>query len=259
MKFVQDAKLLPLNPSGGSYFINSKKPFLTQIRLNEDQMEQILNFAWDMTWGEAGEHRPYRSGGSQYRSNAVLFKDVVEGKCGEFAVRNYLLEQGHNPGEVDLKTYSRGVWDDVDLTLSGKSINVKTAKHFSNLLLLEHKDYSKGGTYLGHAERSKKYDIFVFARLRSSIQQYFKSEGLNLKNFSCPKEFRCHFKALLKMDWELDLPGFATIELLKHALDEGHVINRGEYLNGRTRMDATNIYIQSGCLLDMSLISDSLI
>jgi hypothetical protein len=72
-------------------------------------------------------------------SNAMRFKDVVEGKCGEFAVRNFLIEKGHNdPSEVDLEVYSRGVWDDVDLTLNGKAINVKTMKHFSNLLLLEY-------------------------------------------------------------------------------------------------------------------------
>ena len=59
------------------------------------------------------------------------------------------------------------------------------------------------------------------------------------------------------MNWELDLPGFRRkLDLLKQAIQDKHIIARGEYLNGRTRMDATNIYIQSGDLLDVGLIND---
>ena len=58
------------------------------------------------------------------------------------------------------------------------------------------------------------------------------------------------------MNWELDLPGFAPLDLLKQAIQEKHIIARGEYLNGRTRMDATNIYIQLGDLLDIGLINN---
>ena len=256
MRTKKNYLLHAMDRSSGDPCITSKRPFRPEISLEKSDVRKILNFAWEMTWGQSGEHRPNRSGGSQYRSNAMRFKDVVEGKCGEFAVRNFLIQQGNDPSEVDLEVYSRGVWDDVDLTLNGKAINVKTTKHFSNLLLLEYKDYSVDGNYLGHTDSSKKYDIFFCARMRSSIQEYFRSEGLNGQEFSSFKEFEGHFNALSRMNWELDLPGFAPLDLLKQAIQEKHIIARGEYLNGRTRMDATNIYIQSGDLLNIGLINN---
>ena len=256
MRTKKNYLLHAMDRSSGDPYITAKRQFLPNISLKKSEVKKILNFAWEMTWGQFGEHRPNRSGGSQYRNNAMRFKDVVEGKCGEFAVRKFLIEKGHKPSEVDLAVYSRGVWDDVDLTLNGKAINVKTMKHFSNLLLLEQKDYSKDGNYLGHTDSSKKYDIFFCARMRSSIQEYFRSEGLNGRSFSSFMEFESHFKALSRMNWELDLPGFAPLDLLKQAIQDKHIIARGEYLNGRTRMDATNIYIQSGDLLDVGLIND---
>ena len=256
MRTKKNYLLHAMDRSSGDPYITAKRQFLPNISLKKSEVKKILNFAWEMTWGQFGEHRPNRSGGSQYRNNAMRFKDVVEGKCGEFAVRKFLIEKGHKPSEVDLAVYSRGVWDDVDLTLNGKAINVKTMKHFSNLLLLEQKDYSKDGNYLGHTDSSKKYDIFFCARMRSSIQEYFRSEGLNGRSFSSFIEFESHFKALSRMNWELDLPGFAPLDLLKQAIQDKHIIARGEYLNGRTRMDATNIYIQSGDLLDVGLIND---
>jgi hypothetical protein len=256
MKTNKTYELHKMDRSSGDPYITAKRQFLPNISLKKSEVKKILNFAWEMTWGQFGEHRPNRSGGSQYRNNAMRFKDVVEGKCGEFAVRKFLVEKGHKPGEVDLAVYSRGVWDDVDLTLNGKAINVKTMKHFSNLLLLEHKDYSEDGNYLGHTDSSKRYDIFFCARMRSSIQEYFRSEGLNGRSFSSFKEFESHFNALSRMNWELDLPGFVPLDLLKQAIQEKHIIARGECLNGRTRMDATNIYIQSGDFLDVGLIND---
>ena len=256
MKTNKTYELHQMDRSSGDPCITAKRQFLPNISLKKSEVKKSLNFAWEMTWGQLGEHRPNRSGGSQYRSNAMRFKDVVEGKCGEFAVRKFLVEKGHKPSEVDVADYSRGVWDDVDRTLNGKAINVKTMKHFSNLLLLEQKDYSKDGNYLGHTDSSKKYDIFFCARMRSSIQEYFRSEGLNGRSFSSFMEFESHFKALSRMNWELDLPGFAPLDLLKQAIQDKHIIARGEYLNGRTRMDATNIYIQSGDLLDVGLIND---
>ena len=55
------------------------------------------------------------------------------------------------------------------------------------------------------------------------------------------------------MEWWLDLPGFITKKRIKEALEFGHIIKQGDLLN-YTKMDASNIYVQSGCLISMGEI-----
>lgn len=49
----------------------------------------IVNFGWNMTFGQRGEHRHQRSGGTIERENLAIFKDVINGKFGELAFYKY--------------------------------------------------------------------------------------------------------------------------------------------------------------------------
>ena len=57
---------------------------------------------------------------------------------------------------------------------------------------------------------------------------------------------------LLNKNWEYDIPGFITGEQLIYAINNNFVINQGDMLNGNTKMDAQNYYIQSGDMEDIS-------
>ena len=55
--------------------------------------------------------------------------------------------------------------------------------------------------------------------------------------------------------WEYDIPGFVTLEDLKYVIRNGFILPQSSMLNGRTKMDAENYYIQSG---DMRSINEFL-
>ena len=257
MNSKSESELIPLSRIAGRYVINAKKPFVGEIVLEKNEVREILRFAWDMSWGNAGDHRPNRSGGHQKRDKSIVFQDVFEGKCGEFAVKKKFNSLGIQTSEVDLRTFDRGVWDDTDLLALGKSINVKTAKHFSNLLLLEYEDYKCRGDYLGETNSNKSYDLFVFTRLKSELHDFIKDNGLKKKEFSKKEDFFPYAREILQMEWWLDLPGFITKKRIKEALELGHIIKQGDLLN-YTKMDASNIYVQSGCLISMGEIMEFL-
>ena len=54
---------------------------------------------------------------------------------------------------------------------------------------------------------------------------------------------------ILSEKWKYDIPGFVTREEVKYAISNKHIIQQGQMLNGKTRMDADNYYIQSGDML----------
>ena len=78
--------------------------------------------------------------------------------------------------ELDFNIYPRGAWDDQDFVLNGKKVSIKSAKWFSNWLLLETKDLNRGDTY--------DYYIFVTVDkdLKSGTIKGFASNNDILKD-----------------------------------------------------------------------------
>ena len=60
-------------------------------------------------------------------------------------------------------------------------------------------------------------------------------------------------KLIIDNSWVYDIPGYITLDDLKYIIQNDYVIPQGAMLNGRTRMDATNYYVQSG---DMHLVNN---
>jgi len=44
--------------------------------------------------------------------------------------------------------------------------------------------------------------------------------------------------------FEFDIPGFITNEDLVYLIKNNYIIRKGQYLNGKTKMDASNYYCQ---------------
>ena len=53
-------------------------------------------------------------------------------------------------------------------------------------------------------------------------------------------------KIIMAESWTFDIPGYVTRKDLVQIINEGFILPRGSMLNGKTRMDASNYYIQSG-------------
>lgn len=55
------------------------------------------------------------------------------------------------------------------------------------------------------------------------------------------------------LGWAFDIPGYLTHDDLKYLINNKFIINRGDLLNGRTKMDAQNYYCH---IADMRNILD---
>ena len=62
--------------------------------------------------------------------------------------------------EPDLGVYEAGIWDDVDLIVNNRKISVKSAAHFSQLLLLEADDWDEHGYYIPNNQGDGKLKAY---------------------------------------------------------------------------------------------------
>lgn len=120
--------------SSKNYTITKKKSFFSAEEFEKQEKTKVLKFAYDMTFGEVGAHRTHRTGGKKQRKHGEIFANTLQGKLAEVAASKYLNISG-----VDYSTETLGIWDDADLEYKDRYFSIKSAKHFSNLLLLEKK------------------------------------------------------------------------------------------------------------------------
>jgi len=64
---------------------------------------------------------------------------------------------------------------------------------------------------------------------------------------------------LVSIDWYYDIPGYCTLLTLKYIINEGYILPQNALLNGKTKMDAENYYIQSGSLREFILLEEELL
>lgn len=113
-----------------------------KIFLTDDELKKCKNFAEK----SSKTQREYRSGGSQFRNIYKIYYDTLRGKVGEVTAKKFLEQPPLNVEgiKLDFGIYPRGKWDDKDIVINGKNIDVKSAKWFSKWLLLEEKDLKRG-------------------------------------------------------------------------------------------------------------------
>ena len=239
---------MQLNEKG--VFITKRKAFNPIRAFKVETIQKTLDFAYEMSFGKEGEHRDHRSGGTHHRRKGEILADTFQGKLSEFAIYNQLYKD-YEFKKPDLSTYGLGEWDDYDFIINNKKISVKSTKSFGNLLLLETKDWNNEAEYIPNLSKgAASYDIFILVRVNPYCEDLMRSiSSLYLDTQS--KEILNELFESQK--WEYDIPGYITKDELKYAISNRHIINRGEMLNGKTKMDATNYYIQAG---DMRNIDD---
>ena len=234
--------VMKLTQYDNNFFINSKvlynpKPILSTI------VDASLEFAYEMALGD-GHHRVHRTGGTEQRSTLDIFRNTLQGKIAEAVVHEKLATNGILCEPIDYHVYGEGVWDDTDLDYNGTKISIKSAAHFSNLLLLETEDWNADGSYKPNSNNSESasyYDYFVLVRVKPNTNILFTDE---LDKESLLNEVE-------KQNWMYDIPGCCSLKTLRHLIANDYVLPQGAMLNGKTKMDAENYYIQSGSLFDV--------
>jgi len=252
-------KFSRLDEKDDIFFINSKKIFKGIKFETQNLIKEVYDFTDGMTFNNDGEHRSYRSGGSLNRKNGEIFCNTFQGKLAEFAVYEDLKRNNFDTSRPDLKKYKLGIWDIYDLNLKEKNIAIKSAKYFSNLLLLEEKDWDNQANYIPNLDK-KKTDIFIFVRIFPDISSTLKKLRIFYSN-SIDKDTREKlFLEIKKIEWSYDIPGFITRNDLIDIINLKYIIYKNKFLNSiKVKMDANNYYIQSGDMREMSEISKYLI
>lgn len=235
-----------LNKNGNNYIINSPRPF-NGTPIPKDRIEKVKEFAYAMCFGE-GHHRLHRTGGQYDRRAGEQFCNTFQGKLAEVVLRDCLISHGLPCDEPDFGVYGEGVWDDTDLIVNGKTISVKSAAHFSNLLLLETKDYDSLGNYLPNLNigATACYDFYVLVRICPDIKGIFKKNRIFFKDDIAKETID---NIIATQQWLYDIAGCISHRGLIEMINHGYIIPQNAMLNGSTRMDAENYYAQAG---DMS-------
>ena len=119
--------------------------------------------------------------------------------------------------------------------------------------MLETKDWNNEGFYLPN---NAQYDLTILVRVKPDGEKLLKSQKLLYADF-CKKE---QLKLLIKKEkWQCDIPGFVTLDDLKYIINNNFILPQNSYLNGTTKMDAENYYIQAGDLININQIKNELI
>ncbi len=247
---IQPLELHSLPLIGNSYNITYKKKFPYSAIFNPEQIRQCFFFAYDMTFGEYGEHRPYRSGGSKKRDPMEIFIDTFHGKLAEFAFYNAYTKKHKNVSITapDLRTMPRNEWDVTDFKIHYNdeeyNIAIKSTKHFANLLLLETKDWDEKGMYIPN---NIIYDRIVLVRICSKLPYENYIEYKNGK-YSLNKTLLDSLFSGLISHIYYEITGYILPEDLIQIIKKPQIIKKGYYINKKTLIDADNYYIQSGDL-----------
>ena len=235
---------------GAEYFeITRPKRFSPIESFKPNMVTASTNFAMDMTFGGQGAHKATRTGGSHRRGLGEIFADTFQGKLAEFGIAQLLetmIDAHHlKPG---LGTSPLGFWEGPDLVGAGYALEIKSAKSFSNLLLLEQGNWTGDGKYR-HGLAGSPVDIthIILVRVSPHIAEHVP----RLFSNTSPNDVaRANIvKEIEAQTWKFDSPGFLGPEELKEIFSTPLILKEGDRLGSRgTRMDASNYYAQAGDL-----------
>lgn len=147
-----------------------------------------------------------------------------------------------------MEVYELGKWDKYDFKIDDLITSIKSTKYFGQLLLLETKDWTLDAEYIPN--NNEHYDITIMVRLEDEIEQTMKRNRLYYSQMCDKTKLWNKFKS---NSWAFDIPGYLTHDDLKYLINNKFIINRGDLLNGRTKMDAQNYYCH---IADMRNILD---
>ncbi len=217
--------------------------------IQKEIIEEVFDFAFSMSFGKEGEHRSYRSGGTHKRKNGEIFANAFQGKLAEFAFYKEAIRYGLLINKPDLSVWELGKWDDSDFNVNGKFINIKSTKSYGNLLLLETKDWDKQGRYIPNIQKGvATYDYFILIRMNPFCEEILKQKRMLYSDKIDKEELKT---IITEKNWEYDVPGWISHQDLINIINDEYIIKKGDMLNGFTKMDAENFYVQSGDMKDI--------
>ncbi|WP_289665545.1 hypothetical protein [Flavobacterium panacagri] len=229
------------------YYVSNVKTF-TGSPISEIDIQKVINFSFEMCFGK-GHHRNCRTGGQYQRTKSEKFCNTFQGKLAEVLLYNYFKAKNLNSKEPDFEIYGEGVWDDSDLEIKGRKINVKSAAAQSNLLLLETKDWNHQGQYIPNLSLNNgstiQYDYFILVRIQPDIKKLFTARKYLYTDEMTKEEIE---KLIFNSVWEFDIAGYCSHQDLKNTINNNDVLPQNAMLNQYTKMDVSNYYIQSGDL-----------
>ena len=240
---------------GNSYY-NDLRRVYKNFPISAELLEKVTLFAYDMCFGE-GHHRRHRTGGVLQRHAGEQFCNTFQGKLAEVVLRNYLISKGYKCDEPDFNVFGEGIWDDTDLIINGKSLSVKSAAFFSNLLLLESRDYDNEGNYLPNLNigATACYDYYILVRICPDIKGIFRGKRL-LYSDSIDKQT---IESIISSQaWSYDIAGWISHEEFVSIIENRFIIPQRALLNGKIPMDAENYYVQSGDMHEIEQICQEL-
>ena len=242
-------RFIKLHNEGNFYSVTRKRAFVANVVISEESFYKAFEFSFKMSFGQSGQHRDHRSGGTYRRKKGEIFSDAFQGKLAEFATYEYLKCKGISVDEPDVSVYGLSQWDAYDLKANNKVINIKSTKYYGDLLLLERADWNHEGRYIPNLDRENViYDFFVLVRIKPDIVKKLKEKRLYFSD-TCNYEY---LKSLFNYTcFEYNIVGFITIDDLKTIINNNHYIPRGSILNQYTHIDADNYYIQSDDMSDI--------
>ncbi|MCD4771457.1 hypothetical protein K8R30_03510 [archaeon] len=150
-----------------------------RIYLDQDEYSKCKDFSEQ----SAKTQRETRSGGSDFRTVYLIEQDTMRGKVAEVLVKKFLEQGALGFGDIslDFEIYPRGKWDDQDIILNNKNISIKSAKWFSNWLLLESKDIVRGDVY----------DYYIFVTVdKDNMAGNIRGFVRRIEILECPKTYK---------------------------------------------------------------------
>lgn len=233
---------------GHKYYYPLRKVFSSEIGIfTRSEIEQATKFAFAML----GNARPSSHGGEREREDWEIFINQLEGKLGEIAVFRQALKFGYNPS-LDFTVTSRFSWDKGDLILEKvptnsneadfyekRTVQIKTSKSFSQMMLLEVKDYNIDGTYK-HTEDgcdSIIYDSFVAQRLNRSWTNVIKQ----LKKLFYENDDDIIVELLVNVQVGYDSAYMIDREKFKEVIQRKQVLRAGEGIATKANVPKSTI------------------
>ena len=235
----------------GCFQIDHPLEFRANGYIGEEDFQSSFDFAYAMTFGNSGHHRSRRSGGQLYRKNGEMFIDAFQGKLSEYAFYNLFRYSEVEIDPPDTRVMGVREWDSADFIVNGMPVAIKSTKSFGNLLLLETKDWDDQGRYIPNIGNGiSEYDFFVLIRIDPDGTSILKEQRMFYSDYA---EIQPLYECLSRYTWKANLAGYITrIELIEDIIDGDMVLPKNSILNGRTRMDAENYYVQARDLHPMS-------
>ena len=196
---------------------------------------------------EANGNNAFGIGGEN--ANVTIDNTTIDYVCGGHIQALFVNDLKYGKSEPEGGAAIGGA----TITIKDKIANILLHKllvfPFGNLLLLETKDWNENGVYLPNDEA---YDFTFLVRMNPYCEDILRTRRLL---YSDTVDFKELYAVIGANSWGYDIPGFVTLEDLKYVIKNNFVLPQGSMLNGRTRMDAENYYIQSG---DMRSIDEFL-